>query len=104
MNEQHVCSRQALIRSPCSSTARGSLLGTLDEGARVAVEICMGIKPGEHVFIVTDSFTRKVGEALKKAAEKITPQNVKIAFLEDFGKRPLTSLPKPLEESIPWGT
>lgn len=77
-------------------------MGTLDEGARVAVEICMGIKPGEHVFIVTDSFTRKVGEALKKAAEKITPQNVKIAFLEDFGKRPLTSLPKPLEESIPW--
>jgi len=75
-------------------------LGTVDEGARVAVEVCMGVKRGEHVFIVTDSFTRKVGEALKEAAERVTPGNVKIAFLEDFGKRPLTSLPKPLEESI----
>jgi len=77
-------------------------LGTVEEGARVAVEVCMAVRPGEHVFIVTDSLTRKVGEALKRAAEKVTPQNVKIAFLEDFGKRPLTSLPTPLEESIRW--
>ena len=77
-------------------------MGTVEEGARVAVEVCMGVRPGEHVFIVTDSLTRKVGEALMRAAEKVTPQNVKIAFLEDFGKRPLTSLPKPLEESIRW--
>jgi leucyl aminopeptidase (aminopeptidase T) len=62
----------------------------------------MGVRPSERVFIATDSFTCKVGESLKKAAEKITPRNVRIAFLEDFGKRPLTSLPKPLEESIPW--
>jgi leucyl aminopeptidase (aminopeptidase T) len=77
-------------------------LGTADEGARIAVEVCMGVKSGEHVFIVTDSFTRRIGEALKRAAEKASPGNVKIAFLEDFGKRPLTSLPKPLGESIPW--
>jgi len=93
-------SREALIRSLSSSRVRDSLLGTVEEGARVAVEVCMGVRPGENVFIVTDSFTRKVGEALKKAAEKVTPRNVKIAFLEDFGKRPLTSLPKALEESI----
>jgi aminopeptidase len=68
----------------------------------VAVEVCMRVKPGEHVLIVTDDYTRTVGEALKKASEKVTPGNVKIAFLEDFGKRPLTSLPKPLEQLIPW--
>lgn len=77
-------------------------MGTVDDGARVAVEVCMGVKPGEHVLIVTDAFTRRVGEALKKAAENVSPQNVRILFLEDLGTRPLTSLPKPLEESIPW--
>jgi leucyl aminopeptidase (aminopeptidase T) len=62
----------------------------------------MGVKPGERVLIVTDSYTRRVGEALKFAAEKVSPQNVKIVFLEEFGQRPLTSLPKALEEMIPW--
>jgi len=77
-------------------------LGTVEDGARVAVEVCMGVKPGEHVLIVTDAFTRRVGEALRKAAENVSPQNVRIVFLEDFGTRPLASLPKTLEESIPW--
>lgn len=77
-------------------------MGTVDDGARVAVEVCMGIRNGEHVFIVTDSYTRNVGESLKNAAETASPGNVKMAFLEDFGKRPLESLPKQLEEFIRW--
>lgn len=77
-------------------------MGTLDEGARTAVEVCMGVKPGEHIFIVTDVFTRTIGEALSKAAEKVSPGNVRLVLLEDFGERPLTSLPKPFEESIRW--
>jgi aminopeptidase len=93
---------QALIRLLLASQACDSPLGTVDEGARIAVEICMSVKPGEHVLIVTDSFTGRIGEALKLAAEKASPGKVKIAFLEDFGKRPLVSLPKPLEEAIPW--
>jgi aminopeptidase len=76
-------------------------LGTVDDGARVAVEICMGVVPGEHVLIVTDTFTLTVGEALRKAAEKVS-QNVRLVLLEDFGRRPLTSLPKPLEKCIRW--
>lgn len=77
-------------------------MGTVDEGARVAVEVCMAVKPGEHVLVVTDSFTRTIGEALDRAAQKASPGNVKTVFLEDFGKRPLTSLPKPLEGLVPW--
>jgi len=77
-------------------------LGTVDEGARVAVEVCMAVKPDERVLIVTDSFTRMIGEALDRAAKKASPGNVKTVFLEDYGKRPLTSLPKPLEELVPW--
>lgn len=77
-------------------------MGTVDDGARVAVEICMRVVPGEHVLIVTDTFTLTVGEALRKAAGRVSPQNVRLVLLEDFGKRPLTSLPKPLGECIRW--
>jgi len=77
-------------------------MGTLEEGARTAIEVCMGVKAGERVFIVTDIFTQRIGEALKSAAEKASPGNVRLAFLEDLGKRPLTSLPPSLEESIRW--
>ncbi len=77
-------------------------MGTVDDGARVAVEVCMGVALGEHVLIVTDPLTLTVGQALRKAAEKASPHNVRLVFLEDFGKRPLTSLPKPLEECIRW--
>lgn len=77
-------------------------MGTVDDGARVAVAVCMGVAPGEHVLIVTDSLTQTVGQALRKAAEEASPHNVRLVLLEDFGKRPLTSLPKPLEECIRW--
>jgi len=77
-------------------------LGTVDEGARVAIEVCMGVVPSEHVLIVTDTLTQTVGEALRRAAEKVSPGNVRLLLLEDFGQRPLTSLPKPIEESIQW--
>jgi len=77
-------------------------LGTVDEGARVAIEVCMGVVLGERILIVTDTFTRTVGEALRKAAEKVSPNNVRLVFLEEFGQRPLTFLPKPLEQSVRW--
>ncbi len=77
-------------------------MGTLNEGARVAVEVCMDVRLGEHVLVVTDTYTQRIGEALRKAAEKVSPNNVKLVLLEDFGERPLTSLPKALEELVPW--
>lgn len=77
-------------------------MGTVDEGARVAVEVCMGVTPGERVLIVTDMFTRRIGQALRTAAEKVSPNNVRLLLLEDYGVRPLTFLPKAIEESIRW--
>jgi FlaA1/EpsC-like NDP-sugar epimerase len=47
-------------------------MGTLSLGAKNAVEVCMGVKPEEHVLIVTDKATYPVGNALKAAAERIT--------------------------------
>lgn len=75
-------------------------MGTLDEGAKNAVEVCMGVKHGEHVLIVTDKGTYNVGNALKHAATNVTP-NAEMYVLEDYGTRPLTSLPKEIEKAIP---
>jgi leucyl aminopeptidase (aminopeptidase T) len=72
------------------------------EGARNAIKTCMAVQPGEHVLIVTDKAQYEVGDALRREAEKITPNNVKMFILEDFGQRPLTFLPKEIENAIPW--
>ncbi len=40
------------------------LLGTLAEGARNAVEVCMSIKKGEHVLILTDKQIMNEGKHL----------------------------------------
>ena len=78
----------------------GERMGTIEEGARNAVEVCMGVKSGECVLIVTDRGTYAVGEALTHAAEKVTPQ-VQMHILEDYGVRPLRDLPKKIENAIP---
>ena len=75
-------------------------MGTLDEGARNAVEVCMGVKPSEHVLIVTDKGTIAVGDALKRAAQKVTP-HVEMFVLEDYGTRPMKGLPKEIETAVP---
>lgn len=77
-------------------------MGTIEEGARNAVEVCMGLKDGEKVLIVTDVSQLKVGEALKRAAENATPSgSVNLFVLEEISKRPLASLPKLIEDAIP---
>jgi aminopeptidase len=75
-------------------------VGTLSLGAKNAVEICMGVKPQEHVLIVTDKGTCTVGNALKIAAEEVA-QSVEMHVLEDYGTRPLTSLPEKIKASVP---
>ncbi len=78
-------------------------MGTIDDGARNAVEVCMGLRHGEKVLIVTDRAQLIVGNALKKAAEKSTPPKlVKMLVIEEIAKRPLSSLPNVIEDAIPW--
>ncbi len=77
-------------------------MGTLAEGARNAVEVCMGIKSGEHILILTDHETLEVGEAIANAAERVSRGNVKLLILEDYTNRPAKELPKQILDSIPW--
>lgn len=77
-------------------------MGTLEEGARNAVEVCMAIRNGEHVLILTDRATFEVGDAVSKAADKRSKGNVKLLILEDYTERPAKGLPKPILDLIPW--
>jgi len=76
-------------------------IGTLSEGAKNAVEVCMSVRNGEHVLILTDRPTMDVGEALFHAADKASPGNVKLFVLEDYTERPAKQLPKEVLESLP---
>jgi leucyl aminopeptidase (aminopeptidase T) len=77
-------------------------LGTLAEGARNAVEVCMSVKKGERVLILTDRETLAVGKAISEAAERVSTGNVKLLALEDYTDRPARDLPKEILNMIPW--
>lgn len=77
-------------------------LGTIADGAKNAVEVCMAVKNGEHVLILTDRQTLEVGEAISDAAERVSKGNVKLLVLEDYTQRPAKELPKQILDMIPW--
>ena len=77
-------------------------MGTIEQGARNAVETCMGLRTGERVLIVSDRAEAAVGEALSKSAASVTGSaNVNLLFLEDLSSRPLTALPGTISNTIP---
>ncbi|MFC1728374.1 aminopeptidase [Nanoarchaeota archaeon] len=78
-------------------------MGTVKEGARQAVEVCMKIKSSDKVIIVGDHKSKKVMNALEIASKKVT-KNVKAFCLEDYGKRPIKKLPKEIAECAAWST
>jgi len=76
---------------------------TLQYGAFQAVNTCMGVKPNEKVFIITDRSTEKIGSALYDEAVKATknPDSVKRVILEDYGQRPFNKgMPPQLEADL----
>jgi aminopeptidase len=77
-------------------------MGSLDEGARNAVLVCMGVKESERVLIVSDEANKEIGEALKRNAEPVSGAlNVQLLILEDIDKRPLHVLPQKIKDAIP---
>lgn len=60
---------------------------TLEYGAKQAIENCLKLKKYEKLVIITDRITLDIGNALKRAANKIT-NNIAFYVLEDFGNRP----------------
>ena len=69
---------------------------SLEDGAKTAVNICMGVKKGESVLIITDTVKEKIGEALFKAAldAKAEAMIIKMIPRTRHGEEP----PKPIAE------
>jgi aminopeptidase len=71
----------------------------LRDGARQAINVCLGLKKGEKVTIITDRNTLEIGKALEDVSRGITDY-VDVFVLEDFGKRPLQKVPGKIKESV----
>ncbi|TET89509.1 MAG: aminopeptidase [Methanomassiliicoccales archaeon] len=67
---------------------------TLAKGAKVAVEVCMGVKKGEEVLIISDSTRDRIAEALFQASLDMgaEPILVKIQPRTRHGEEPPKSL------------
>lgn len=68
-------------------------------GARNAVRTCLAIGSGDRVAILTDLDTERVGLALQHEAEAAGAV-AKLWLLEDFGRRPFTSVPDGLPGAL----
>lgn len=74
-------------------------MGTLEIGAKQAVENCLKIKPSEKVVIITDRKTLKISSIIRKAVEKIT-RDIQFFIMEEFGERPIDRFPISVKQAL----
>ncbi len=79
----------------------GRLMVPIEQGAKIAVEKCMVVKPEDYVLIVADEDSKDIGIALRKASLEIT-NHVRFfnVDLPSYGGRPLKQMPDGLREAI----
>lgn len=61
-------------------------------GIANAVNVCMGVTARDRVLVTTDRKTEEIGRSLANQAGEAGAE-VKLVYLEDYGKRPLTDVP-----------
>src|SRR5260370_13874730 len=64
-------------------------------GAENAIDVCLGVQPGEHVALIADEISRSVAASLEKA---LTERGAEFTglLLEDFSPRPSKAAPEPV--------
>ncbi len=76
-------------------------MGSLEVGAKNAVETCMNITAEDRVVIVADNMSKSIGFSIREAALKHTHQ---VRFfnldLPSYGGRPLHALPEPIRDAL----
>ncbi len=75
---------------------------TLRTGARVAIQVCMGVRSEDTIVVISDEATAAIGQALVDEAREITP-HAHLCLLEQYSVRPVTELPAALvTDLIAW--
>jgi aminopeptidase len=74
----------------------GSLFGNpsadLEPGARNAVEVCLGIEPGERVALIADRASGDVAASIAAVLDQVDAERDPV-LIEDVAVRPLTAAP-----------
>src|SRR2546428_14184340 len=70
----------------------------LEPGARNAVDVCLSIKPEEHVALIADEPSREVAASIAAALDRIGA-TWNAVLIEDAA-RPLTSAPQPVLDAL----
>ena len=68
-------------------------------GARNAVRTCLRVAPRERVILVTDLETEEIAASLADQVREVGA-SVDAHVMEDYGSRPMLSLPAPIRESL----
>ncbi len=74
-------------------------MGSVKKGAYQALRSCLNLCKDERLLIISDLDTLEIGSEFLKEAKKIT-SDVKFLLLEDFGSRPLKTLPERLLNEV----
>src|SRR6266403_71376 len=68
-------------------------------GAENAIDVCLGVQPGEHVALIADEISRSVAASLEKALTERGAEFIGL-LLEDFGPRPMKGAPEPVLKAL----
>ncbi len=68
-------------------------------GARNAIRTCLRVQPSEKVAIITDRETEEIAASLAGEVREIGAP-VEVHVMEDYGPRPMLTIPKPIEAAL----
>jgi aminopeptidase len=77
----------------------GNAPNELMAGAKNAVEVCLGVRPGERVVVIADEVSRKVAASLEQAL-KDEHAEFSGLLLEDYGPRPMQGAPTAVLDAL----
>jgi aminopeptidase len=77
----------------------GAPQADLMPGAKNAVDVCLSVKPGEHVALIADETSRSVAASLAAAIDGARATYTGL-LLEDFGPRPMRTAPQPVLDAL----
>lgn len=77
----------------------GNAPSELMPGAKNAVDVCLGVQPGERVVVIADEVSRTVAASLESALKEQKAEFTGL-LLEELGPRPMNGAPEPVLEAL----